>query len=111
MSALAVGGVDRELERVLEDADLMDAADALVKHGYGSLKSVRKMHDEDVDKLGLPRGAAMELKEMLATLQRQEWPADARQADEHLDLVFAPLSYYPLPFVLVCSHLNSSMLV
>ena len=67
----------------------MDDVDALVKHGYGSLNRVRRMCDDDVDALGLPRGTAKELKALLAAMQGQEWPAGARQADEPLDLVFS----------------------
>ena len=74
-------GLERELVDVLEEWDLMDAADALLAHGHKSMKRLRKMQDTDVDEMKLPTGTARELKELLVAMKGEESPAGRKEAD------------------------------
>jgi len=61
--------LESELVRALEDRDLMNAADELGAHGHKSMKRLKKMTEEDVTELKLPRGTARELREFIASLR------------------------------------------
>ena len=64
--------LDQEVVQKLKEWDLEDAADALARARYKSLRRLRKMDGDDVDKLGLPLATARELKDLVQALKTEE---------------------------------------
>ena len=71
--------LDQEVVKKLKEWDLQDAADALARAKYTSLRRLRKMDGGDVDMLGLPLATARELKDLVQALKTEELqlPPDA----------------------------------
>jgi hypothetical protein len=64
--------LDQEVVQKLKEWDLEDAADALARARYKSLRRLREMDGDDVDKLGLPLATARELKDRVQALKTEE---------------------------------------
>ena len=64
--------MDQEVVQKLKEWDLEDAAEALARARYKSIRRLRKMDGDDVDKLGLPLATARELKDLVQALKTEE---------------------------------------
>ena len=101
-------GLEQELQGVLQKWDLEDAADTLATNGYKSLRRLKRMLNEDVDELGLPRGTAKELKALLEALRTDDSPAAAGLTYVGLDdlvsalMLAAPRDVLALLYVDAC---------
>ena len=69
-----------DLTALLRKWDLEDAAEALAEGGWKSVSRLKKMKDQDVGELGLPRGTARELEELLRSLRKAESKGGGNQA-------------------------------
>ena len=69
-----------DLTALLRKWDLEDAAEALAEGGWKSVSRLKKMEDQDVGELGLPRGTARELEELLRSLRKAESKEDEDKA-------------------------------
>ena len=56
---------DAALLEILRRFDLLDAKDALAKHGFNKWRRVRDMTEEDVEKLKLPTGIERDVRTIL----------------------------------------------
>ena len=63
------GNVEQDVMEKLREFDIEMAADTLAKEGFKKLRTLKRMEDDDVDKLGLPKGTAIDLKDLLASLR------------------------------------------
>jgi hypothetical protein len=77
----------REVEKLLQAWDVSDAADALEKHGWTSLKKMQLMEDADVDAMALLPATKKVLNTQLRT-----WKTEAAAARECADISAAGVS-------------------
>jgi hypothetical protein len=64
--------LDDELTALLRERDLEDATEALGEGGWKSVSRLKRMRDEDVGELGVPRGTARALEDVLRSLREAE---------------------------------------
>ena len=67
--ATGTAKLDSELLRLLQERELEDVAEVLVKAGAKSLRRLKMMTEEDVARLGLPRLYARHLNALLSELK------------------------------------------
>ena len=69
--------------QLLKECDIEDAADALERNGWTSLKKIQRMDDKDVDAMKLRRATEKVLKTKLCTWKAEQEENEKNEKNAH----------------------------